>query len=345
MISNSPSVPVHRYAVLDGWRAVSILLVMAGHLLPLGPKYLQLNATVAALGMAMFFSLSGFLILTTLLENLNVRDFFVRRMLRILPLYIVFILAVGIITGQNSTFYWMYLLFTENFHLPAADAPHQLAKLVTHLWSLCVEVHFYIFIGAWVGFTKLSAVWIVPLLLCAITVAKLLLPIPVGDETAQTFWRVDEILAGATVALMVFQRIPPTLFDVAKRIPILLVGLLLAATCHPVMEAHGALALRPYFALLLIGQVIERGHTAQFAILRSRPARYIASISYALYVLHLPATAGWLGEGDSKLIIYAKRPLCFALAWAGAHLSTRYLETPIVRWGRRLIARRTVVAV
>ena len=55
-------------AVLDGWRGISILLVLASHLLPLGPKGWQLNATAGPMGMALFFTLSGFLITRFLLD-------------------------------------------------------------------------------------------------------------------------------------------------------------------------------------------------------------------------------------------------------------------------------------
>src|SRR5262245_33415169 len=51
-----------RIPILDGWRAMSILLVLGSHLLPLGPKVLELNFTAGAAGMALFFTLSGFLI-------------------------------------------------------------------------------------------------------------------------------------------------------------------------------------------------------------------------------------------------------------------------------------------
>ena len=48
-----------RIEVLDGWRAASILLVLAGHLLPLGPKSWEMNGAVAALGMALFLRYPG----------------------------------------------------------------------------------------------------------------------------------------------------------------------------------------------------------------------------------------------------------------------------------------------
>src|SRR5579863_1083369 len=76
----------HRLPVLDGWRGISILCVLAGHLLPLGFKRLQLNATIATTGMTLFFVLSGFLIVSMLVRNDNVASFLIRRVCRILPL-------------------------------------------------------------------------------------------------------------------------------------------------------------------------------------------------------------------------------------------------------------------
>src|SRR5689334_16088961 len=71
--------------VLDGWRGISILCVLATHMLPLGP-YGWGNAFVGIAGMSLFFTLSGFLITSTLLEKDDVRSFFIRRACRILPL-------------------------------------------------------------------------------------------------------------------------------------------------------------------------------------------------------------------------------------------------------------------
>src|ERR1700677_5011163 len=75
-----------RLPVLDGLRAVSILLVLASHMLPLGPKILQLNLTAAAMGMSLFFALSGFLIMSGLRHNPDVLEFMVKRLSRIVPL-------------------------------------------------------------------------------------------------------------------------------------------------------------------------------------------------------------------------------------------------------------------
>ena len=51
--------PAYRLPVLDGLRAIRILLVLAAHMLPLGPKLLQLNHTAGVMGMSLFFALIG----------------------------------------------------------------------------------------------------------------------------------------------------------------------------------------------------------------------------------------------------------------------------------------------
>src|ERR1700759_4126058 len=71
--------------VLDGWRGISILSVLATHMLPLGPGGWG-NRFIGQVGMSLFFTLSGFLITGSLLERLDVVGFFIRRACRILPL-------------------------------------------------------------------------------------------------------------------------------------------------------------------------------------------------------------------------------------------------------------------
>jgi len=75
----------HRFPILDGLRAVSILLVLTTHMLPLGPKAFQINETTGPMGMSLFFGLSGFLITRQLINNDNVREFLIRRCCRITP--------------------------------------------------------------------------------------------------------------------------------------------------------------------------------------------------------------------------------------------------------------------
>ena len=123
---------------LDGWRGISILLVLAGHLFPLGPKYLNMNGCIATLGMAIFFTLSGFLITTTLLYRPSVVEFLVRRLCRIVPLAWLFTLIALTLAKVSFHYYVAQMLFFSN--LP----PYWLTDYTGHLWSLCVEMQFYI---------------------------------------------------------------------------------------------------------------------------------------------------------------------------------------------------------
>src|SRR5450631_310914 len=93
--------PPSHIPVLDGWRGISILCVLAGHMLPLGPKFLQFNAMIATTGMSLFFILSGFLIVSMLVRKDNVAAFLVRRVCRIVPLAWAFLIVVLSFNGAS----------------------------------------------------------------------------------------------------------------------------------------------------------------------------------------------------------------------------------------------------
>ena len=76
----------NRIPILDGWRAISILLVLGSRLLPLGPSSLELNSLAGAAGMAIFFCLSGFLIVTFLYQGMPVPEFLRKRIPHVVPL-------------------------------------------------------------------------------------------------------------------------------------------------------------------------------------------------------------------------------------------------------------------
>lgn len=331
------TVPTGKFAVLDGWRAISIVLVMAAHMLPLGPKSWQLNVTAASFGMAMFFALSGFLIVQSLLQHANVFEFLVRRLFRILPLAFVYLIFIGLVTGQSVRYWPIHLLFLENYIPLCPSRPDEVAPFTGHFWSLCVEMHFYWLIGAWMGLTRFRGIWIVPGALIAVSVCK-----AVAGEygTSMTHWRVDEILAGGTMALIYRDQHMRAVANVVKFLPLLPLLTLLLLSCHPVFVSVGFECLRPYVALCLIGNVVLNADRPLLAPVAGPVARYIAKISFALYVVHIFSMYGWLGSGDTKIIIYMKRPLCFLLSWGVAHLSSFTFEARMMAIGRTIIAAR-----
>lgn len=133
---------------LDGVRAIAILMVMAFHanLLHFG-----------WMGVELFFVLSGFLITTILWEEKfkeeplgeKFKRFWIRRSLRIFPLYYGFLLLLGgthllfHFPGYYSTYIPYLATYTVNYSrlLPQWQGN----PLFTHLWSLSVEEQFYLF--------------------------------------------------------------------------------------------------------------------------------------------------------------------------------------------------------
>jgi peptidoglycan/LPS O-acetylase OafA/YrhL len=119
-----------RYYVLDGLRAISILLVLACHLLPLGPAVLRFNEAAGAMGMSLFFALSGFLITSRLLNNTDVIEFFTRRLARILPLSYTYTLIVFTVIYFSP----VHILWTDLFTIHwlgrgASGAARHLARV------------------------------------------------------------------------------------------------------------------------------------------------------------------------------------------------------------------------
>jgi peptidoglycan/LPS O-acetylase OafA/YrhL len=301
-----------RVSVLDGLRAISILLVLACHLLPLGPKAMQLNYTAGAMGMSAFFALSGFLITETLLRNPDVTAFLAKRLARILPLAYLFMLGIFLFFGLD----WRSMLMTDLFvvnYLHSYMVPH----LTDHLWSLCVEMHFYGAIALAVLLGGRRAVWLVWPACIAVTMMRVATGTYISIET---HLRVDEILTGACVATLVHHRVR----FAGARFLLLPAVLLWAAASHP--ETGAVQYLRPYSTALLLLAAIDLGIQRPTNLLTSRPLRYIATISYALYVIH-PATAfGWMNSGGTLERYLFKRPITFVLTFALAHASTFYWE-------------------
>jgi peptidoglycan/LPS O-acetylase OafA/YrhL len=135
---------------LDLMRAIAILWVMFFHFrFTYMPPALNEMARRGWMGVDLFFVLSGYLIGSQLLrpyisgERPSIGGFYLRRSFRVLPAFLA-VLAVYLVwptfreePGLSPT--WQFLTFTENLRI---DYFHDQA--FSHVWSLCVEEHFYL---------------------------------------------------------------------------------------------------------------------------------------------------------------------------------------------------------
>src|SRR5436305_4567949 len=124
MISPITKAP-KRVALLDGWRAVAIGLVLAHHVVQgfyaTQDSYAQSITRYGAFGVDIFFGLSGLLITRLLLEqwhasgSFQLSRFYIRRAFRILPPYLAFLAAVLLFGFWKSNFELVScLLFFRN---------------------------------------------------------------------------------------------------------------------------------------------------------------------------------------------------------------------------------------
>ena len=321
-----------RFAVLDGWRGISILSVLACHLLPLGPKNWHLNTTAGLFGMAVFFTLSGFLITSNLLQRPEARAFLIRRASRILPLAYLYVMFALVIQGKGLGYYLAYFLFGINYET------QYITEITSPLWSLCVEVHFYAFVGLLVAIGGRRLLFVLPFLAILVTANRAWHSVPFSIHT---HLRVDEILVGATVALIhADSRMARIRECLALVHPTALIVVLLIC-CHP---ASGPLAyLRPYAGAAMVACTLWRGRCLAGA-LESRTLKYFADISYALYVIHPINRYGWLATGGTFERYLIKRPVGLAITFILAHLSTFRYERWWIERGKAWSKRPVIVA-
>lgn len=170
-----PATPVARAKVffpnLDGLRFISFLVVFLHHCYLSFFSYLQTSEPTAfkiqsflfkygTLGVNFFFVLSGFLITYLLIREkevtgtIHIGNFYVRRILRIWPLYFLSLLIgfVGFamlkkMSGelpQESANPWYYIFLIGNFDYMHTWPVKPDAILLSVLWSVCVEEQFYL---------------------------------------------------------------------------------------------------------------------------------------------------------------------------------------------------------
>ncbi|MEO7329892.1 MAG: acyltransferase, partial [Minicystis sp.] len=164
-VSPEPAPAARRIPSLDGLRAISILVVLFGHMA--GTRNFAFSfldrlptSELANFGVRVFFVISGFLITRLLFEEharsgtVSLRGFYLRRTLRIFPAFYVFVAVVLVLDRLGKITLLPYdaltaLTYTMNFH-PTASRSWQ----VGHLWSLSVEEQFYLLWPAIVLFTR-----------------------------------------------------------------------------------------------------------------------------------------------------------------------------------------------
>lgn len=299
--------PGGRNGILDGVRAVAVGLVILGH------STVRTFVTGGAIGVDVFFVLSGFLITTLLVREydrvgtVSLRRFYARRTLRIWPALYVFVAAVltwAIFFADHvrraavySGVPWV-ATFTSNI-TAARDKPVFYA--MGHTWSLGVEEQFYI---AWpclllvlLGVAKTQRrVFIATAALVAVAAVALIVAEMHGVSDRRLFngpdMRAEELLAGALGGMWLVWWPPqmPRLLGTVLIVSWLMVLSLIALTTGPGHRHY--FLLQPLVALTTTAALLTATSNSPPIILTrtlgTSPVRWIGQISYSIYLWHVP---------------------------------------------------------
>jgi peptidoglycan/LPS O-acetylase OafA/YrhL len=314
-------------------------------------------------GLQLFFFLSAFLIVDLLLtekdrtNNLSVRGFYIRRVFRIWPLYMVgLLIGVGVAAlrtweGHPDAHQWtmlgLFLVMCGNwFFATGGGWPN---NPVAPLWSVSVEEQFYLF-APWVvrSFNKRRAlVFAIALAALSAVIQFALGATHARQDTiiwANTFVEFDFFAAGMAAAVLAHGSDFHAPFAARLGLAALsIAACLLAAWLGVVAEGNASNGLKVVlgYSSLVVG--IAAGFFALLGVRRC-PALLVrlGRISYGLYVYHagalmLAAYLVQLALKDAHPLIgmLVRALIAFAMTWAAGELSYRYLETPFLRLKER----------
>ncbi len=318
-----PSPPKHLLP-LDGLRGIAILLVVFYHLFQSestfnwpGRLATIITHAVSAgwIGVDLFFVLSGFLITGVLLDAKAdphfFRNFYMRRTLRIFPLYYAALAFALLIAPplfrhlgysfepmhNNPAWFWLYgtnILMSLN-HNWETTAPLS----CTHFWSLAVEEHFYLLWPLVVyRFSLRTLAKIALAVIVAVTLARAIYVLRTHDFVAAyvlTPFRIDTLLAGAFAAILMRS---PRGRAAARRFapPLAALGLLLFLAIYhfihwnqqiPNIAIVGFPVLTLLFTATLLACLNSNPARLPNQILSHPTLRFFGRYSYGLYVYHI----------------------------------------------------------
>ncbi|MDF2805112.1 MAG: putative Acyltransferase 3 [Cellulosimicrobium sp.] len=354
--------PAGRFLPIDAMRGAASVSVLLFHLFRSPPQADVLAATFPAFwvtvsdlarsGVAVFFVISGFVIAYTTRDlGTRARDgarFALRRQVRLDPPYYVMIAAVVVLSGlerlvpglEARSFSAGDVLLNMVYLQEIVGAEPVLAVA----WTLCLEVQFYLVVVllVWLAGRALRgparapargrAVSAAAIVLGVVSLALPFLGTDGGPWFIGTWWM---FCYGAVVAWFMVGRLPLRVVVAAS----VVVGVWCVAVTlwAPVADPWGS----HWFAWLTGVAILAILATRTMSWRPPRVVLYLGTLSYSLYLVHLPVidtvmAGAYKITGESAAGALVAYLAAGAAAFGAAALLHHWVETPAMRWSARL---------
>ncbi len=361
---SADSASPRRIIALDGIRGLAALMVLIYHAfhLPLAltqptglTRLVSELARPGWLGVDLFFILSGFLITGILLDSKSgkhyFRNFYARRLLRIVPLYYGALLILYVCYRDSGSFVLLGSFYLTNF-----ASLFRVPMLFGPLWSLSVEEHFYLLWPWLVRFTNQRQLAIIAaMVVIASPVARAMAfgSLEVMDIYYFSWFRFDGLAWGALLALSFRsrwwnernqRRVALAAFSCG-------VAMLVSGLPFGILSRErfaGSMLLYTAAQLLFTGVIaaaLKARSTLLTKLLSLRPLTWCGEVSYCFYLVHVFCFHAWdwllirLGINVERVAgtlgsvtLRALTGTIFSLVIAA--LSWRYFEGPVLRLKR-----------
>lgn len=358
-----------RYEHIDGMRAVAVLLVIIGHA-GLG------HIVPGGAGVTVFFTISGFIITTLLLKELERTDrfdisgFYVRRAVKLAPPLLAAVAVPTLIYAAfGGTINWNafagQLLFYFNW--VDADIPGVLPGSGV-VWSLSIEEQFYIvfaILWLWMVASARAVPWLTASAVGVVvlsTVARVVYVDPGNQQIADRIYygsdtRADSLAWGILIAVILFgwqrsESKPGRLQRSSGSAAALVVAVLVFLVSLAIRDDWYRQTIRYSLQSIATCVVILYGFTGAdgrirdlyMAFCRNRVVQMIGLASYSIYLVHLSLIM-WAQNYADHLPLFVRVPIYSALGVGVGVLMYRWIEIPARKGYERIRDRRSGKAV
>jgi peptidoglycan/LPS O-acetylase OafA/YrhL len=292
---------------LDGLRAVAVLSVIMFHIgMP--------GFALGWLGVFLFFVISGYLITGILLDSKEhskryFRNFYIRRALRILPIYYLFLFATlvaGIFRSWKMSDFAYYLFYIQNYLLGIKSFHPAFPAILNHTWSLAIEEQFYFIWPLIVYLFSKRSLLIISL---AFMILAVLSRYIIADFTQNAYLVfttlpsiIDSLAAGSLLAILsrsrlsqeVLKRYGPMAVLISLPVIILIISISgYGSYWSPenyLIGHHLNLFLYSFCSILFSGLIASAigDNSILSSVLSFKMLRHLGKISYGLYIYHVP---------------------------------------------------------